>query len=190
MFKLYGKSSIQSLNLTSIRLNSTKIPPKLPITPNKYNAKSSGFNLKPILPNGLYYHPSPSSLNCEITPKGFLPDLDPRKSSPLYYPETYKQEIINYMPIISKARTPINYSMDAESISELQNLRSKGVSRRELREKFNVSDFFINISTKPSDLTTIKENKKLKKASKRWSLGTRRAKEYKEKLHTLYEKDI
>ncbi|GAV28884.1 hypothetical protein PMKS-002362 [Pichia membranifaciens] len=75
----------------SVRFNSSSSSssgiPKLGTTPNKFNPKSSAFNLRPELPEGLFFHPAPAAPNPEITPKAFLPKSDARAASDLYYPE-------------------------------------------------------------------------------------------------------
>ncbi|GMG33762.1 unnamed protein product [Ambrosiozyma monospora] len=189
MFPITRATVKTTFQTTVRRLNSTtstkepNLPKKLPVTPNKYNAKSSAFNLKPVLPEGLFYHPAPAAPTPKLTPKAFLPDSDPRKTSKLYFPEetTKIKENLQYMPVLSKAPTPHSYHMTAKDVEELQKLRDQGVSRSELKKKFKVSNHFISISTRPSQETLKKEKEQLDKVVKKWSKGTRAARELREK---------
>ncbi|VEU24406.1 DEKNAAC105645 [Brettanomyces naardenensis] len=190
------KLSLRSVlrnTLGSIRQSSTqKFPRKLPNTPNRYNAKSSAFNLKPNMPDGLFYQPSPSPLDPEITPKAFLPQSDPRKVSDSYYPEEEQliKKNVQYMPIIYKARTAKKYGLTKEQVGELQSMRERGATRKQMKEKFQVSDFFISIATERNPDTIAKEKKVLKKQVKRWSAKTRDARKLKEKKKLMWERDL
>lgn len=180
--------SSKCLLSNQLRFKST-VPPKLATTPNKFNAKSSAFNLTPILPEGLYYHPAPSSLNPEITPKAFLPESDMRKNSPLYYPEEKSQitENVKYMPIISKCGNPKKYELTAENIADIQKLRNEGATRKQIREKYNITDTFISLTTKSNKV--VEEQKLLNKQFKKLSAKTLKAKKLKEIQKLQWERD-
>ncbi|OWB55053.1 hypothetical protein B5S28_g917 [[Candida] boidinii] len=188
------KNSINLFKQIIIRNKSTKIE-KLAVTPNKYNSKSSGFNIKPVLPNGLFYHPAPSAPTPLITPKTFLPNEDIRKTDDLYFnSEDYKSKIqdnLTNMPIISKFRNPKSYHMTKEQIEELQILRNEGkLSRKELCEKYKISDYFLSISTDSNPETISKEKLKILNNSSKWNYKTKKARELKEKRKIMWEKDL
>lgn len=174
----------------SIRYNSSIA--KLATTPNKFNAKSSGFNLKPDLPNGLFFHPAPAGLNPEITPKAFLPESDARAKSDLYYPEqdTLISKNVSYMPIISKTATPKHYNLDSQVVGELQAMRDAGATRKQMKEKFNVTDNFISLTTRPNEKTLQRQSKLLKKAAKNWSAKTLKARKARETRKLEWERDL
>ncbi|QPG76118.1 hypothetical protein FOA43_003504 [Brettanomyces nanus] len=169
-----------------------KLPEKLSAVPNKYNSKSSAFNLKPNMSDGLFYQPAPSPLDPKITPKAFLPDTDPRKVSDLYYPEEDRliKDNVKYMPIIYKASRAKNYSMTKDDVIELQKMRDAGATRKQMKEKFKVSDFFISIATESNPEKIIREKKLLKKQVKRWSAKTSVARKLKEKQKLMWEADL
>ncbi|KAH3671703.1 hypothetical protein OGAPHI_000408 [Ogataea philodendri] len=189
---LSTKALMRVSPLVQVRFNSTSIPQKLTHVPNKYNAKSSAFNMKPQLPDGIFYHPAPSALDPEITPKAFLPDSDPRKNSVVYYPEESVRvgAHVKNMPIISKARTPKNYGLSPEQIEQIQEMRNKGIPRREIRHKFGVSDHFINICSSPNPETVAKYQHKVNKALKRWDERTKIAKLIKLKQEVTWKRDM
>ena len=178
--------------LMSGKAGSSKLPPKLPNVPNKYNSKSSAFNLKPNMPDGLYYQPAPSPMNPEITPKAFLPPEDPRKNSSLYYPEeqTLIKDNIKYMPPIFEKKQAKKYELTEADVLELQKMRDNGATRKQMKEKFHVSDFFINIATERNPKTAKKEAKTLKKVVKRWSKDTKEARILKEKQKLMWQRGL
>ncbi|KAG7810841.1 hypothetical protein KL921_002469 [Ogataea angusta] len=186
------RACCNGLRFPLVRFKSSSIPPKLTHVPNKYNAKSSAFNIKPQLPDGLFYHPAPSALDPEVTPKAFLPDNDARKSSELYYPEekTRISSNLDNMPVIFKASTPKSYKLSREEIQEIQEMRNRGVPRREIKAKFKVSDHFINISTTPNPDTVAKHQKKLEQAVRRWDSRTKNAKLIKLKQEVMWKRDM
>lgn len=177
-----------------IRNKSTasKLPPKLAYVPNKYNSKSSAFNLKPAMDDGLFYQPAPSPMDPETTPRAFLPDSDPRKKSEVYYPEDDKmvKQNLKYMPIIYQSRQAKLYNMTKKDVLELQKMRDSGATRKQMKEKFKVSDFFISIATNPKPRKLVDESKALHKQSKRWSVKTRNARVLKEKKKQLWERGL
>lgn len=181
---------MNSLTKTFCRHSSTA---KLASTPNKYNAKSSAFNLKPKLPNGLFFHPAPASLNPEITPKAFLPESDIRKTSPDYFPEhesLLSKENIEYMPSISKTALPKNYSLTPETVQQIQEMRDAGASRKQIKDRFNVTDHFISLTTTPNDRTVSQQSKLLKKTASKWSKKTTAARKARELRKLQWEYDL
>lgn len=168
------------------------VPKKLATTPNKYNSKSSAFNLKPALPDGLFYHPSPSPMNPEITPKAFLPESDPRKTSDLYYPEEEQliKDNIQYMPIIYQGATPKSYKLTKDDVAELQKMRDSGATRKQMKEKFPVTDHFINIATDANPETLAAERKQLKRVVKRWSSKKKHARVLREERKLALERGL
>lgn len=172
------------------RLNSSI--PKLATTPNKYNARSSAFNLKPALPDGLFFHPAPASLNPEITPKAFLPKEDVRSSAPEYYPEqkSYIGTNLPHMPTITNIKYPKNYKLSSNDIQELQSMRDQGFTRKEMKQKFHVTDNFISLTTKPNPSTIKKQSKLLKFQSKKWSNKTLAARKARETRKLQWERDL
>ncbi|TID14899.1 hypothetical protein CANINC_004570 [Pichia inconspicua] len=182
---------MNSLTKTVCRFNSSI--PKLATTPNKYNARSSAFNLKPQLPNGLFFHPAPASLDPEITPKAFLPESDPRKDSPHYFKQhdsLLAKENIPFMPSVSKISQPKNYNLSPETVKQIQELRDAGVSRKEIKQKFNVTDNFISLTTTSNSKTISKQVKLLKKTASKWSNKTKAAKKAKELKKIQWEYDF
>jgi len=174
------------------KAGSSEFPPKLPNVPNKYNSKSSAFNLKPNMPDGLYYQPAPSPMDPEITPKAFLPSSDPRKSSSLYYPEeeTLIKSNIKYMLVIFEKKLAKKYGLTKENVLELQKMRDHGATRKQMKEKFHVSDFFISIATQRNPKIAHKEEKTLKKVVKRWSRDTKEARILKEKQKLMWQRGL
>ncbi|GME85984.1 unnamed protein product [Ambrosiozyma monospora] len=85
------------------------------------------------------------------------------------------------MPVLSQAPTPKSYHMTKKDVEQLQKLRDQGVSRSELKKKFKVSNHFISIATRPCEETTRREKEQLEKVVKKWSKGTRAARELREK---------
>lgn len=166
--------------------------PKLGTTPNKFNPKSSAFNLRPILPDGLFYHPAPAAPNPEITPKAFLPKSDIRATSDLYYPEEQLSitNNVKYMPVISKISTPKNYNFDSSIVEKLQSMRDQGKSRKEIKETLNVTDNFISLVTKPNPETQANQKKILAKSARKWSAKTLKAKKLKEEKKLHWERDL
>lgn len=180
----------------SVRFNSSSSSssgiPKLGTTPNKFNPKSSAFNLRPELPEGLFFHPAPAAPNPEITPKAFLPKSDARAASDLYYPEQDSLVTANvaYMPVVSKASQPKNYKFDASIVEQLQTLRDQGVSRKQIREEFGVTDNFISLVTKPNAQTQQQQKKLLKRSARKWSAKTLKARRLKEVKKSHWERDL
>lgn len=178
-----------------IRFNSSSTNnniPKLGTTPNKFNPKSSAFNLRPNLPDGLFYHPAPAAPNPEITPKAFLPKSDIRLKSEFYYPEEQNSIIdnIKYMPIISKSSNPKNYKFDSTIVEKIQSMRDQGISRKEIKESLNVTDNFISLVSKPNPETEKNQKKLLIKAAKKWSSKTLKARKIKEIKKLQWERDL
>lgn len=195
MFQLRRVVVSSSKTLSNIRFNSSSSSstiPKLGTTPNKFNAKSSAFNLRPDLPDGLFYHPAPAAPNPEITPKAFLPKSDIRVNSEFYYPEQDRliTENIKYMPIISKINIPKNYNFDSKIVEQIQSMRDEGKSRKQIKETLKVSDNFISLVSKPNPKTQEKQSKLLNKASKKWSAKTLKARKVKEARKLLWERDL
>lgn len=188
------RAVLSKCKTTSVRFNSSSSSsiPKLGTTPNKFNSKSSAFNLRPNLPEGLFYHPAPAAPSPEITPKAFLPKSDARASSDLYYPEQEALVSANvaYMPVISKTSQPKNYKFDASIVEQLQALRDQGVSRKQIKEKFNVTDHFISLVTKPNPQTQQQQKKLLKKSARKWSAKTLKARTLKEVKKLQWERDL
>ena len=166
--------------------------PKLATTPNKFNSRSSAFNLVPRLPDGLFFHPAPAGLNPEITPSAFLPETDARKTSEVYYPEqrSYITANLQHMPVITKIPTPKNYAHTSETVQQLQQMRDEGATRMQMKQKFNVTDHFISLTTTPNDSTISKQSKKLKNTARRWSEKTKKARQARELRKLQWERDI
>ncbi|KAI0464594.1 hypothetical protein LJB42_002213 [Komagataella kurtzmanii] len=121
----------------------------LTTTPNKYNSKSSAFNLKPNLPKGLYHHPAPAIPTPLQTPPVFLPEQDVRKNNNLYKLNfSIPKENIDEMPLLNETREK-KYHMSKEDIARMQQLRDQGYTRKQLKEEFGCSNLFISLSTKP-----------------------------------------
>lgn len=144
------------------------------------------------MPDGLYYQPAPSPMDPEITPKAFLPSSDPRKSSSLYYPEeeTLIKSNIKYMPVIFEKKLAKKYGLTKENVLELQKMRDHGATRKQMKEKFHVSDFFISIATQRNPKIAHKEEKTLKKVVKRWSRDTKEARILKEKQKLMWQRGL
>jgi hypothetical protein len=178
--------------LRFIRHSSSSSIPKLATTPSKYNARSSAFNLKPALPDGLLFHPAPATLNPEITPKAFLPESDIRKASDLYYPGTdsFITKNLDFMPKISQSNIPKNYNLSEDDIKQLQEMRDSGATRKQMKEKFNITDSFISLVTKPNPQTINTQSKLLKAQSKKWSSKTLKARQIREIKKLQWERDL
>lgn len=150
---------------------------KLGTTPNAFNAKSSAFNLRPDLPQGLFFHPAPASTTPELTPKAFLPPQDPRKASPYYLQDIATMEkSFNNMPKVAQTPTPKNYNHDINVIEKIQNMRDNGIPRREIKATFNVTDHFINMTTNANPETVELARKRLSRTASNWSDKTKKAK--------------
>ncbi|CDK28197.1 unnamed protein product [Kuraishia capsulata CBS 1993] len=158
----------QSVKSVQRRLNSTEVmPPKLATTPNKYNSKSSAFNLKPNLPKGLHYHPAPSLRSPLVTPIPFLPDSDPRKSSAVYR-ETLKVEAVEHMPVIHQLGQE-KYHLSEDDIRQMQQLRNEGWTRKQLTEKFKCSSYFVGIATTKNEIKAKEFQEQLSNVKSQWS---------------------
>lgn len=150
---------------------------KLGTTPNSFNNKSSAFNLRPDLPQGLFYHPAPATTTPLLTPKIFLPSNDKRKNSSLYLQNlSYLENNSTNMPKIYQSSNPKNYLHDNKIIEKIQNMRDNGIPRREIKATFNVSDHFINITTKANSKTIELAKKRLSKTASNWSIKRKNAK--------------
>lgn len=178
------------LSRVFVRFNSSI--PKLATTPNKYNARSSAFNLKPVLPDGLFFHPAPASLNPAITPKAFLPKDDIRANSAEYYPEqkSYIATNFSHMPTITNKKYPKNYKLSPNDIQELQSMRDQGKTRKEMKQKFGVTDNFISLTTTTNPTTVKNQAKLLKFQTKKWSNKTLTARKAREIRKLQWERDI
>lgn len=194
---MFNRRAIINLKQQFVRYNSSSTGsgsgiPKLGTTPNRFNSKSSAFNLKPALPDGLFYHPAPAAPNPEITPKAFLPKSDIRLNSDLYYPEqdSFITENINHMPVLSQSKSPKNYNLDSSVVDQLQQMRNDGATRKQMKEKFNVSDNFISLVTKPNPTTVANQKKILRKSVNKWSTKTLKARKIKEVKKLQWERDL
>lgn len=121
-----------------------------------------------------------------------MPKSDARAASDLYYPEQDSLVTANvaYMPVVSKASQPKNYKFDASIVEQLQTLRDQGVSRKQIREEFGVTDNFISLVTKPNAQTQQQQKKLLKRSARKWSAKTLKARRLKEVKKSHWERDL
>lgn len=94
------------------------------------------------------------------------------------------------MPSIFKTSLPKNYNLSPETVKQIQEMRDAGVSRREIKQKFNVTDNFISLTTTANEKTVSKQAKLLKKTASKWSNKTKSAKKAKELKKIQWEYDF
>lgn len=142
---------------------------QLAATVNKFNAKSSGFNLRPILPTGIFKHPAPASTSPMLTPKSFLPKSDQRLTSENYTPNGIIDSIGVSPLSIFKSPTPKSYALSKDDVFEIQRLRNEGVPRSKIANQFKISNHFIGVITNKNQETFKSHNESVKKSFSKWN---------------------
>lgn len=150
--------------------------PRIAVTPNKFNPKASAFNAKVQFPEGLHLFPAQAAPSAVRTPNIFLPEEDPRRDNEIYnFEQSYIKENIGFMPIIDSGNKP-SYHLTAEEIKEMRRLRfEEKYTRKQLKDKFQVSDYFIKISTKMNPQAKAEHVEKILKSKSKWCDGREKA---------------
>lgn len=155
-----------------VRRNSTRTIPYETQPRNRYNQKSSGFNLKPVPTQGLVHNPPASAPLVWNTPKTFLPAHDPRHKLPNLKYRTYSSEELQDMPLIYGISNSRNYDVTPEIVKRIVELRAEDPNRwtiAKLAREFSINQNVVNVVTGVNKERKGKLNTELEEMKKDWS---------------------
>lgn len=117
---------------------------------NKFNAKTSAFNLKPNPTQGLVHNPAASAPSLKKTPRPFLPASDPRLTALADTFKVYTPEELQDMPLIMGYKAEREYTVDKDTALKIVKLRTEDPDTwtiRKLAQEFGVDRRFVNVVT-------------------------------------------
>lgn len=155
-----------------VRRNSTRTVPYETQPRNRYNQKSSSFNLKPVPTQGIVHNPPASAPLVWNTPKSFLPANDPRHKLPSLKYRTYSSEQLQDMPLIYGISNSRNYDVTPDIVKKLVDLRAADPNRwtiAKLAREFSINQNVVNVVTGVNEDRQEKLKTESEETKKNWS---------------------